>query len=370
MQLKKLILYFLTWRILLFVFLFLAIQILPLQFNFLGVGLSNYLQKPYLWSWVNFDGEHYIDIAYSGYKPLTYFYFPFYPILVRLTLPLFGSGFINYAYSGLFVSHVAFLLGLVGLIKLIRLDYQKEIAHLAVLLLLLFPTSFYFGSFYTESLFFALTIWAFYFAGTKRWILAGVLGALSSATRVVGIAIFPALIVEAILQWRDHKSNILISLPSSFGVLLGLVSYASILGVKVGDPLEFFHSVDIFGPQRASGFILFPKVIYRYVFKILTNIDYSYFPIVFSSWLEFLTAILFGGLGVLGILGLLRNLGKVYFVKLRPSYVVYLILAYLIPTFSGSFSSMPRYVLIIFPAFILSAVYMSKLPRLLQALII
>ncbi|MGB6882196.1 MAG: hypothetical protein WBD86_02760, partial [Microgenomates group bacterium] len=70
---------FVFWRVLLFLFLFLAIGIVPLQQNFLGGGLSSYLRSPYLWAWGNFDGEHYLSIAFKGYQPLTYFFFPVYP---------------------------------------------------------------------------------------------------------------------------------------------------------------------------------------------------------------------------------------------------------------------------------------------------
>lgn len=358
--------YFIAWRILFFIFLFLAIQVLPLQFNFIGGGLSEYLKKPQLWAWVNFDGEHFLDIARSGYKPLTYFYFPMYPLVVRFIAELFGGGFLDYVYSGLMVSHISFFIGMTGLIRLIRLDYEEKTVKTAMILLLLFPTSFYFVSFYSESLFFALVVWSFYFARTGKWIWAGILGAALTATRVVGVALFPALIVEALQQWKEGKTNIKITLSSAFSVMLGLFFYAVMLNERVGDPLEFLHSVEIFGPQRAKEFVSVFQVFYRYIFKIIPSIDYSYFPAVFSAWLELLAAVLFGGLGVLGILGGLGKLGKV---RMRLSYGVYLIIGYLIPTLSGSFSSMPRYVLVLFPGFILMTVYLIKVHNFVKLVI-
>ncbi|OGM04092.1 hypothetical protein A2715_04860 [Candidatus Woesebacteria bacterium RIFCSPHIGHO2_01_FULL_39_32] len=376
MGIKKILTMIIAWRILLLVFLFLAIQILPLQLNFLGGGLENYLEKPFFWGWANYDGEHYIYIARNGYTPLTYFYFPLYPLTIRYLVNLTDGSFLSYLYSGLFVSHIAFLSGLIGLIRVIRIDYDERIVWSTLTLLLVFPTSFYFGSVYTESLFFALSIWSFYFARKGKWVLAGVLGALLTATRLVGIALFPALIVEALQQWKEDKVNLRLAFASSFAVLLGLIFHAFVLNSRTGDPLNFLHSVGIFGPQRARAFINLAQVFYRYIFKIIPNIDYSYFPTMFTTWMEFLVAILFGGLGVLGIFGGLAlrlrsgSSRSLILPKIRPSYVVYLVIGYIIPTLSGSFSSLPRYVLVLFPGFILGALLIAKLPKIIQTGII
>lgn len=376
---------FIVWRVLLFVFLFLAISILPLQKGYLGGGIINYIKTPHLWSFINFDGEHYFSIAQYGYRPLKYFFFPVYPLVVSYLARLFDGSIVSYALTGLLVSHASFLVGLIGLVKLIRLDYKKEIAQLSVILLMLFPTSFYFASFYTESLFLALVVWSFYFARTKRWIMAGVLGALLTATRVVGLALLPALLMEVWEQRREIGPRLDSSRiqrgkgdlgKAIFGILLvplGLIAYMIFLKKQTGDPLEFFHSVEVFGEQRSASFILLPQVFYRYIVKILTKINYSYLPIVFTTWLEFITAIVFGILGLLGGLGptspRLRGVKKLGWAKMRSSYVVYLIVGYLIPTFSGSFSSLPRYVLVLFPGFILASLYLVKLPKVLQAVV-
>jgi len=374
MQIKKLVLYFVGWKILLFVFLFLAIQILPLQLPFLGGGISNYLQNPYIFSWLNFDGEHYLDIAISGYKPLTYFYFPLYPLTVRLLAFFFSKSFNSYIYSGLFISHFAFFLGLLGLIKLIRLDYSEKIVRTTVLLLLLFPTSFYFGSFYTESLFFALATWSIYFARKGNWIAAGLIGALSSATRIIGVALFPTLVVEALIQAKENKIRLTLPIFSSFLVMLGIITYATLLRGSVGDPLAFFHSLnEVFGEQRSQVFIMLPQVFYRYIFKILPSINYRYFPAVFTTWLEFVVAVGFTLLLVVGFTNWLSSyLPKIKILKdykLRESYLIYFLIGYIIPTLSGSFSSLPRYVLVLFPAFILMAIFFSKLNPVLRTYI-
>jgi len=348
---------FVFWRLVLFVFLFLAISVVPLQKDFLGGGLVSYLKAPYLWAWANFDGEHYLSLAYQGYQPLTYFYFPVYPLAIRFFANLFSQSFSSLAVSGLLISNTSLLLALIGLWKLIRLDFQKETARLAIILLLVFPTSFYFGSLYTESLFLALAVWSFYFARRRRWFLAGILGAVLTATRVVGIALLPALMVEVWLQKRKNKKlSLFWPMAGVLLVPLGLFAYMYYLKTTIGDPLEFFHSVSIFGQQRSSSLILLPQVFYRYFFKVLPNVNYDYFPVVFTTFLEIITALVFFVLAI------------VVFFRLRLSYALYLAAGYLIPTLSGSFSSLPRYVLILFPGFILMTVWLSKKPKWLQTI--
>lgn len=350
---------FLTWRVLLFLFLFLAIQIWPLQSDFLGGGLQNYLNNPYFWAWSNFDGEHYVRIARDGYGPFSYFFFPLYPLVVRYWARMVGDNVIYFTISGLLVSHTALLIGLVGLWKLIKLDYKVDIANLTILLLLLFPTSFYFGSIYTESLFLSLVVWSFYFARKKHWFIAGLLGGLSTATRITGLALFPALLVEYFgrtLKTRSFKTQ---EIASIFLVPLGLFIYMVYLKNETGDSLIFFHSLNkVFGEQRSQAPVILPQVFYRYIFKVIPNINYDYFPVVFTTLLEFTAAILF------------LFLTLVLFMKSRLSYAVFSAGAYLISTLTGSFSSLPRYVLVIFPAFILIAVYLNEAPNKLKVAVI
>jgi len=349
---------FVGWRISLFLFSLLAVNLIQNQSIFLGGGLHNYLSNPYFWGWLNFDGEHYLAIAQYGYRSLTYFYFPLFPILVRLVVFLYKSNTLILAIGGLLLNHLFLLIGLMGFWKLIKLDSTYDVKTV-ILLLLLFPTSFFFASYYTEGIFFALSVWAFFFARKKIWWAAGLLGILSTFTRLIGIALFPAMIAEYSFSGSKKFRSVSINKNIIFLLLipLGLFTYMLFVKYKTGDPFEFLHSVEIFGSQRAAGFILLPQVFYRYLFKILPNINYEYFPAVFTTFLELLTASTFLLLVI------------VSFFKLRLSYALYSAIVYLIPTFSGSFSSFPRYVLVIFPVFILSAIYFTKLSRGIQVLI-
>ena len=319
-----------------------------LQGNHLGGGLSNYIHNPTFWSFANFDGEHYISIATYGYKPLQYFFFPLYPYLIgalSLTKSMFGI-----VLTGQIISNTLFFVSLIGLWKLVRLDYQSKIANLVVILLLIFPTSFYFAAVYTESLFLALVVWSFYFSRKKNFLLTSILAGLASATRIIGVIMLPVLFIEWFQQDKKDRSLKQLAFLGLSG--LGIVAYMFYLHMHTGNALEFKTSLEyVYGEQRSDALVLLPQVIYRYIFKILPSMNWSYFAGSFSLLLEFMSGILFLILSIIS------------FFKLRKSYAAYLIAGYLIPTLSGSFSSMSRYVLVLFPGFILMAIYVEKLPQ-------
>lgn len=333
---------FLSWRILLFIILFFAIRLLPLQQHFIGGGIERYLKDPWFWAWANFDGENYLSIARYGFLFVGQAFFPLYPLLIRF----FGSGI----WAGLLISNLSFLIALIGLYKLIKLDYSEKITRLSILLLLLFPTSFYFGSVYTESLFLAFVVWSYYAGRKEKWLITGILGAFASATRVIGVILLPALLVGVLVKKRklEVKHWPLVLIP------LGIIFYMVYLWRFSGDSLAFVHSQVSVGEQRSSVPIILPQVFYRYLFKIIPNLNFNYLPIVFTTFLELGSALLFLILSIYS------------FWKLKLSYALFLTLGYLIPTISGSFSSLPRYVLVLFPAFILMALWTEKLSRPLK----
>lgn len=304
---------YIIWVISLFLILFLAVKFIPNEERFLGGGLTNYQNNPYVYSWANFDGEHYLAIAQNGYGNGEQSFFPLYPILISLLN--------NNIYLTIVASNIFLILAMIGLYKLTK---NKTV----ILLLLTFPTSFYFFGVYTESLFLCLTVWSFYFFYQKRYLLAGILGGFASATKIIGVILLPSF----------KKLNLYFLL-----IPLGLLSYMFYSYITWGDPLKFLHAITGFGEQRSDHIILLPQVFYRYFVKIIPSLTWTYFPVVFTTLLELLS-----GLGFLYII-------FISFRKLKIEYWIFLTLGYLVPTFSGSFSSLPRYVLVLFPFYIFVA---------------
>ncbi len=284
--------------------------------------------------WANFDGLQYIVIATQGYLQYQQAYFPLYPILIAL-VHILNPGFPPVT-TALIISHLAFFAGLLCFYRFAR-QYGEDVARWATLLLLTFPMSYYFASAYTESLFFCLVAAFLLLCRNKYFLWAAVIGMFASATRLVGILLLPYLVWE---MWRDgRKWGMSVALLAP----LGLAAYMVFLLYTTGDPLAFIHVQPYFGAHRTGGtIVLLPQVLWRY-FKILTSVS----PRTFSYWVAVseLAALFYGAYVIL------RALLKREFVALS----IYCAAVLLLPTLTGTLSSLPRYILSAFPLFIVTA---------------
>lgn len=347
---------FIIWRLALILASIFANFYLPLGNvdRFLGGGPQNFSLSPQFYCWANFDGEHYLSISIHGYKFLEQAFFPVYPILMSFFANPFSydpySQTVYSTLAGLLISNIAFYFALYLLWNLIKFDYSAKIAYLTLTLLLVFPTSFYFGSVYNESLFLLLSVASFYFARNNRWLLAGVAGAISSATRIFGLIILPAFLLEI---WKKKKMKMLfwiMFIPS------GLLLYMIYQWIYFGDPLLYYKLQKIVGEQHQSGLTLLPQVYFRYIKMILTVDPRN--PIYQTVILEFVVGILFFILPIYG-----------YFKKIRMAYLLYAMVGFLLPTIQGSFSSVPRYVIVFFPSFLAAALWINDKPKILKIII-
>jgi hypothetical protein len=105
----------------------------------------------------------------------------------------------------------------------------------AVTLLALYPLAFVFTAPYSDALFLLLAIASFDAARRGRSVAAGVLGGLAVASRLLGVALLPAL---AVLLWRRGPKHLapLLLLPAALG------AYMLYLHEHFGDWLEFAHA--------------------------------------------------------------------------------------------------------------------------------
>lgn len=323
---RKVLKYFVFWRILLFIVAFFASYFISIRTGYLFV---NY--------WGNFDGVHYLSIAQNGYVNQAVF-FPLFPVLIKiLSLGRWYFG------AAILISNLAFLFSLYYLYKLLCLDYKKEKAWEVVTILLLFPTSFFFGAVYAESLFLLFLVLSFYLARRRKWLLAAISASLLVATRVVGIFIIPALIYEYWVQNKKFNPSLL--LTSAF-----LFAYSMFNYFRWGDFLYFIHAHgELANGRSTTSVVLFPQTIYRYA-KILFSVPVSY---------EWFIALL--ELSVFILVCYLLYLA--WKNKVRVSYLIFSILAFLLPASSGTFSGLPRYVLILFPIFVAVGFLDAKIKR-------
>lgn len=352
---RKIILLFIAWRIFLFLPLIISEIFLSPRTGYgytiltyfleKGSVLSNFLLYPF----GNFDGAYYLLIAAKGYTVNAGF-FPLFPLSIHLfTWNLMSFDPIQY-FAGIALVSLFFISALFVFYKLIKLDYKENIAASSIIFLLIFPTSFFFASIYSESLFLLLSLFSFYFARKKKWICAGLFAGLLSATRLVGIAMFPALLYE---YFRHEKNKSLTKLFSIFISPLGLISYAFYNYFKWGNPFYFIEAQGNFQNNRSVDSVVLPaQTIFRY-FKILTSVS----PNLYEWWVSFFEILFFIFTLVLFYIAWKK--------KIRISYLIFGVLCFLIPASSGTFSGLPRYILTIFPLFIVLALIQNKIFKII-----
>ena len=199
MSIKRLLFILIVWQILLTSVLWGLWKILPLQKTFLGDGLKVYSTNPLIYSRANFDGNHYLNIARRGHGHTQEAFFPLYSNLIS-----FFARFTPHVNAGIMISSISFAVAMIFFVRLIYLDHKdKRIVFWTIIGLLVFPTSFS-SVWCIRKVFLMLIVMSFYFARTGRWWLAGVCGALASYTRLMGIVLLPALLIE---RWVEISSQ-------------------------------------------------------------------------------------------------------------------------------------------------------------------
>ncbi len=194
--------------------------------------------------WNTWDTQHYLRIAESGYtsriiyeRHLHIVFFPLFPLLTKI----FSFIFQNYLLSGLIVSNISYIIAVFYLYKLVLLDHEKEYALRSIIYFSIFPTAYFLHAAYTESLFIALTVASFYYARQERWAVSGLLGMLSALTRITGIILLPALIIEYLHQKQFKKDNVKKDILWIFVIGFGFLIYLIINYITYGDPLKFLE---------------------------------------------------------------------------------------------------------------------------------
>jgi len=357
-EFKKLTGIFIIWRTFLFIIGYLAQFILKYKPSFPYYDqLALYNLPQWLYSWANFDGVHYLTIIKKGYfgTGLIQAFFPLFPLSIR-----FLNIFENPLVTGLIVSNILAFLLFISFYSFSK-TFFKNNHWQNLLVFILFPTSFFLGAFYTESLFLILVLNTFIQSHHRNWFRAGLLAALASGTKVVGILLIPSLIIgyffgekklgelindiknkntrKKLISSLTNKLNLKSVRPLSLIIVgsFGLLSYMFYLWQKFDDPLYFFHVQSEFGGGRQENLILYPQVVYRYLKILITARPFDF------KYLAYIQEFISGTIGLILILYSSK--------KIKLSHLIFVLGAFFVPTLTGTFSSMGRYILVCWPIF-------------------
>ena len=305
-------------------------------FSFLLFNEKNFTGSYWIFGiWNRWDAFSYFRIALYGYPnsgegKYDIAFFPLYPALIFV----FNSLLDNEILSAFLVSGVASVAAGLLLFRLAKLDYAEAAAFSAVWFLFIFPTAYFLHIPYTESLFLALVLGCFLAARKEKWLLAGILGFLACTTRINGLILCAALFFEIFAKWRetrriDWRWLWLGLIPMGFAAYL-LINY-----IATGSALTFLT----YQREHWGKFLQFPWTSLR------NQGLYVYYAESFSSKMVGLQELLFAALGFLAII-----FGWKY---LRPSYRAWMILNLLLFISTSWIQSVPRYMLTMFPIFML-----------------
>jgi hypothetical protein len=205
--------------------------------------------------WSHWDGEHYVTLAMGGYlhppDNVSPAFFPLYPLLLRSFAELFGGPISKEALSvwGPLISLLFLPFALYFIYHIALEGWGERVARGTVLILALFPTTFFLNAAYTESLFLALSAGSMWAMRVKKDLLvACVLAGFAAATRNVGIF----LVVPLMYEWikdveRSRWQGVYLLLAPG-----GLFAYMVYLWVRFGDPLLFYSAQESWGRQATG----------------------------------------------------------------------------------------------------------------------
>ena len=299
-------------------------------------------QQGWLKIWNRWDALHYQTLAEYGYQAtgearFTLVYFPLYPWLIRLLALVSG----NYLLSAIIVSGIASIAAGLLLRRLVQLDHSREIAQRAVFFLFIFPASYFLHIGYTESLFLAFALGCLLAARAGRWPVAGALGALASLTRVNGLILIPALMVEAIQAYRTTRRwqwewLWIVAVAAGFSGHLLINAHVT------GDPFAFLT----IAREHYYKSLAWPWVGLRVAIEAMRGTSYwGRTPAL--TQLYGVQELVFTALAVICTIWC--------WAKLRPVYTAWMIGNLLLFICNSWVLSMPRFMLVMFPIFILFA---------------
>ena len=343
----------------------LVLLLIPVGFAVLGLAIRYLAYRQtvgepwpadFITGMCRWDCGWYVRLAEEGYDPFpvpsminagNWAFFPLFPMLVGALRIL----------TGLPTMLLATLASLALSIASARLAWpllgrDMRAYTLFSAFLLAGPFSMYFATFYSEAVFMLLTLCVFVSLQRRHYLGAGIFAALVSATRIVGVFIVLAIVLQAWLDHRERGGRLIDFIPAVlkrpdllvaiFIAPLGLFAYMAFLHWHIGDALAFQHVQRAWG--RATGN---PLV---YLWSALTN-----FPR--EGWVPTVSQ----QLGVAWLVGLAMTI--IMAARRQYAAALFCLICLTLPLFAGM-ASMLRFVVGLAPVTLTAMSLLSGRPAL------
>lgn len=288
-------------------------------------------------------GPSYVDAGTAPARPA---FFPGYPLAGRALAWLAGGGQVTSGSAVVALWFVPFVASLVAALFLYRLAAQRfdvAVARWSAGLLLFGPVSVFLVASYSEALYLAFAVGAWWALTRRNHLVAGLLGAGASFTRVNGGFLAVALLVGYVAQQRAAgrrpRPGALAALTTSF---VGVAGYLAWLWATTGHATAWFDA--------QSG-----RFAHRAVWPWTAAVNQLKQPVVDATWDHKLQSTL----EIVAVLGLLAALVVLVRTREWPA-AVYLALS-LVPFLTNStYQSLARNSITLFPVTVLAAVVVVR----------
>ncbi len=342
--------------------LFLVVAGWILALGLWGMVARNYLPMEHRLRWeiplelraplyAKFDSGWYLSIIEWGYgpppppgKPSSHAFFPLYPLTAKVLRDTFAlDGF----HAGLIVSYLClFLAASLFLREGIERLGERD-AWRAVAFLLLFPTAFFFAAVYAESMELLFALLAFRGARRGETLRAALWGVLLGLTRAFAIAAGPALFLAALEAPRPAGARRYLR-----AALLGAVPVAVVLlwifgmGYFKHEPGLFFRSME--GWHRGRGTL---SGVEGFLRGILIHVRTGDWKRDLSLVLDYFMVLAFAAIAVYQL------------VRRRWSDAAWTGCAIALPVTTGLPGGIPRFFVVVYPAYLALAEATRNSPR-------
>lgn len=282
------------------------------------------------------DSSYFLDIARYGYiknRPDWWAFRPLYPTMLRMT----GTPFLlvtdwktAYIIAGVLFNTAMFLIALVLLYKLTETLFDSETAFYSCALLSILPGSVFFTAVYSESMFIAVVLGAFWFFQTDRMEFCLLLSLIAGFTRSEGFLLMVPLIYSSLISNKKRIKAFIYSIPIG-ATLPGFLFYSWHL---TGD---FFLPIKM---EQAWDKLTFPEMLWT---KNLSQII-SFFN---SHYLIILITITVSIWGIITYFVNQKNLKNLVNNELTP-YYLFATMVFALDLYEGGMSH-ARFMCMLFP---------------------
>jgi len=342
---KRILMVFLVWEVVMMGFGIWASGLHPISSTTVPAGTPYIIQHTYRW-----DSQWYAGISSNNWYKTNAnspAFYPLFPLIIHATTYVTGNNVVIAAFVVNFIATgIAFCF-----LGLIVLEFTKNtsLALRSVLFFAAFPAAFYMHVMYSEAIFCALGFAAFYYALRRRWLICCLLLALSIVTRLPGALFALACFIEYLRSVNYSYKKVGLNILYFAITPLGFLAYAYYLYKLYGSPLYMFKAYHVGNIWSYENFRLniFSTMYHtgRSAIAALVHKPGGWFFYVlwqFPSMLAWLFGIL------ITLYGWIRNF-------INIPMIVLVLGSCLLLSLNGNFVSVIRYILPLFPIYIVLA---------------